>query len=775
MIRLPPDPPSRALTQREQVVLRLVAAGLSNAEIADRLSLSLNTVKWHVRHVLAKLDVTRRAQAVAIAHSLGVADEPAGSLVPPLPIPPTPFVGRQRELAQVVDLLTAPETRLVSIVGTGGIGKTRLALAAAARWQQRTPIPVHFVALENVPRADGVVPAVAEAIGFQFGGTLDLRQQLIFGLRQRELLLVVDNCEHLLEAAPLFADILAVAPGLRLLATSRERLNLRGETVLALAGLDYPSDDQPAQDGAAVQFFLTAARRLRPDFTPTDEDLRHISLLCRWVEGMPLALELAAGWVDTLSLAQLVDEVRASLSLLTSAARDAPDRHRSMEAVFAQSWSRLTTSEQTAFKKLAVFRGGFDRDAAEQVAGASLDVLKQLVSKSLVTPTPDGRFKLHELLRQFAEEKRQADPDDDRRTLYAHCHYYAARLEQYDTLIKADMSTLGRCMTETYRDFDNVLAGWYQALERPFPSEIGRHFLILSLMFQGRGLFGVAEQTFALARQVFETSPDQATPVDWLPALIYSAWMAGALSKLDDALALLDRAFRLLESLDEPFPPDVGFLWSFRGWVALLRGEPALARQHLRRSVALCRETHFEIGEWSGLGMSGVVEFSCGNYSGAIQFHQEGLNLAERNQFIQGIIYDITGLANAWCMAGDYSLARDLLRRSLTLNRELFVPDPTLLAITGIALFVNHQGDPATALEMLAAVLHHPQCSSISRIEAEHALALCRAHFSAREIDAVMDRARQGQVATAYLNSNFSLDRALIDRLLLALADEQVP
>ena len=269
MAQLPPDHPYHALTRREQAVLRLVAAGLSNDEIAARLSLSLNTVKWHVRHILSKLGLARRAQAVAAAHSLGLGDELALSLVPPLPIPATPLIGRQRELAQVIDLLAAPEVRLVSLVGAGGIGKTRLALAAAAHWQQHTPVPVYFVALENVPRADGVVPAIADAIGFQFGGTLELRQQLIFGLRQRELLLVLDNCEHLLAAASLFAELLAAAPGLRLLATSRERLNLRGETVITLAGLDYPVDDQPAQDAEAVQCFLAAARRLRPDFSPT--------------------------------------------------------------------------------------------------------------------------------------------------------------------------------------------------------------------------------------------------------------------------------------------------------------------------------------------------------------------------------------------------------------------------------------------------------------------------------------------------------------------------
>jgi tetratricopeptide (TPR) repeat protein len=251
--------------------------------------------------------------------------------------------------------------------------------------------------------------------------------------------------------------------------------------------------------------------------------------------------------------------------------------------------------------------------------------------------------------------------------------------------------------------------------------------------------------------------------------------MAAALSNLDDARRLLDRALLLLESWAEPYPQDVAFLWAFMGWVALLCGQPTLAREHLRRSVALCREMHSEIGEWGALGMSGVVEFSDGNYAGAIQFHQAGLDFAERNQFIQGIIYDMTGLANAWSMAGDDQRARDLLRRALVLNRDMPVSDPILLTVTGIAMLVKHQGDPATALDMLAAVLHHPQCSSVSRIEAEHTLALWRAQFSEQEIDAVMDQARRGQLATAYLSSNFTLDRALIDRLLLALADDEGP
>src|SRR5574341_339815 len=219
------------LTEREGAILRLVADGLSNRDIAARLALSVNTVKWYVQQVYQKLGVRRRTQAVVL---LRQSDEQAA---PDLPAPLTPLVGREHERAEVLALLqSSSTTRLVSLVGAGGIGKTRLAQAIASTWRDEQPDEVCWVSLDGLAAPDQIIPAIGATLGFQFGDRADLRSQLMAGLRHRHLLLVLDNFEHLLDAAPLVSDLLAAAPGLRVLATSRERLNLRGEVVYRLDG-----------------------------------------------------------------------------------------------------------------------------------------------------------------------------------------------------------------------------------------------------------------------------------------------------------------------------------------------------------------------------------------------------------------------------------------------------------------------------------------------------------------------------------------------------------
>ena len=280
----------------------------------------------------------------------------------------------------------------------------------------------------------------------------------------------------------------------------------------------------------------------------------------------------------------------------------------------------------------------------------------------------------------------------------------------------------------------------------------------MSILFHGRGLFGVGERTYTLARQVFETYPDQVTPADRLRALKFAVarYILHFSNRMTRGWCWTARS-HLLEGMEEPYPPDVGYLWGFMGWVAHLRGQPALAREHLRRSVALCREIHFEFAEWGALGLLGAVEFGSGNYADAIQYHQQGLSVSEQNWFVVGTLFNLASLGSAWCMAGDVQQGRDLLRRSLILNREILVVDPIFMALVGFVMLPEQTNDPYTTLETLAVVLHHPQCGSVGRNQAEHTLTLCRTHFSTQEIDAVMDRARRGQLATAHLRSDFSV------------------
>ena len=325
-----------------------------------------------------------------------------------LPTPRTSFVGRTDELASIDRMLDEPDCRLLTLVGPGGAGKTRLALEAAARRIDRYQHGVHFVPLVGVPAPDLLAPAVAESVQFQVDNAhsaIPARDQLIDFLRERATLLVLDNFEHLLDARDLLTQVIEEAPQVELLTTSRERLQVQSEWVLDVEGLANGSGNGHADESAAVRLFVDRARQVDGGYALTDSERPQVERLCRLVSGMPLGIELAAAWASTLPCSEIADEIERNLGFLETSMHDVPERHRSLRAAFDQSWRLLSDDERRVFSRLAVFRGTFARDAAAAVSGAGLGELQSLVSKSLVRRIGLGRFELHELLRQYAAEQ----------------------------------------------------------------------------------------------------------------------------------------------------------------------------------------------------------------------------------------------------------------------------------------------------------------------------------------------------------------------------------
>ncbi len=248
----------------------------------------------------------------------------------------------------------------------------------------------------------------------------DTPEQQLFGyLRRKEMLLVLDNFEHLLDMAVLVSDLLQNAPDIKILITSRERLNLQEEWLFVLHGLSF----QEAAHSDAVQLFSQRAKQVQASFD-LEVELDEVLRICRLVEGMPLAMELAAAWVLQLSCAEIAAEIAAEIDFLTTRARNVPERQRSMRAVFDTSWERLSPQERDILQKASVFRGGFDRRAAEVVTGASLYTLSDLVSKSFLSVSKNGRYAIHELLRQFAAEKLAEDGSLAQETRASHGRYF---------------------------------------------------------------------------------------------------------------------------------------------------------------------------------------------------------------------------------------------------------------------------------------------------------------------------------------------------------------
>ncbi len=358
-----------------------------------------------------------------------------------LPVPPTPFIERVPEIEQVKSLLLSPDYRLLTLTGPGGAGKTRLAIRVVPDVMNTFPDGVVFVTLAPLQSAEGMISAIAKALTFSFIREQEsLRQQLLDYLRGKRLLLILDNFEHLIGdgARKLVMEILVAAQGVSLMVTSRVRLNMQGEQIFRVAGMRTPDPKEIAawkdietevESFNAVHLFVDRARSVQPGFTLVQENLQDIAEICRLVDGLPLGLELAAAWLELLPPAEIAAEIARSLDFLEVDQADLPERQRSIRAVFESSWKMLTENEREAFQRLSVFVGSFSREAAQQVGGTSLRTLLGLVNKSWLQQTDNGRFQLHEFLRQYGLEQLQGNETDWQAAKDDHAAFYTAFIE----------------------------------------------------------------------------------------------------------------------------------------------------------------------------------------------------------------------------------------------------------------------------------------------------------------------------------------------------------
>lgn len=606
------------------------------------------------------------------------ADEPAPAAVAPLPPAPpqpelpsflTPLVGRERERVALLGLLARFDVRLVCLLGPGGVGKTRLAIEAG-RAQTTFDNGAVLVPLAAVADPALFVPAIGAALGYTFSGSNDLLAELVARLQDQPSLLILDNLEQLLDPAGvtvgLLEQLLARAPRVTALVTSRERLRIAGEWVLELGGLPVPLPHE--LDAPALRLFAEHAERVDRSFRLSVENAGDVAAICGLVDGLPLGIELAAATLRLLTPAEIAEELRRGLDSPQLAPRTLPTRHHSLRAVVDHSWQLLSDAERQALRRLGVFQGGFTRAAAAQVAAADLNLLATLVDKSLVQRGASGRYTLHELIRQFADEQLRLWTDEFAATRRRHAAFYLRFVAEREKRERSPEQMA--VLAEIRGELENVRAAWSWAATNGMYTELDDAAQTLHWFYahqnwfeEGFRLFGEA---LAQMRAAGAGAPRRHVLGRTLGHYGYLAARVGAFAEVHPALA---ESYGLLA--DGRDPTGLVRTLATQGMAAMWVGNYGEARRKLEEQYALATRLGDRPAQAGGCTYASILAQTIGEYSEAEQLFEEALAHHRAVGEPKGLLWCITFCSATLLARGRYAEAERLLHESLALSQKI--------------------------------------------------------------------------------------------------------
>ncbi len=622
-----------------------------------------------------------------------------------LPPSPTSLVGREEELAELAELLANPDCRLVTLFGPGGVGKTRLALQAAADQIGAFAHGVYFVPLASVSSPELIVPMMANALEFPFHGREDPKEQLLNYLHDKEMLLILDSLEHVPEGGSLLAEMLHRAPGVVLLATSRERLNLQEERVYEVGGLTYPADaaTKSVEGYSAVELFLQSALQVHRRFVLSEAEVPHVVRICQMVEGIPLGVELAAAWARARSCAEIAQEIEHNLDILATRLRNVPERHRSIRATFEHSWQLLAETERDLLARLSVFRGGFGQEAAVVVAGASPSTLSALLDKSLIRYISSDRYDMHELLRQYAAEKLGANRQEYEETQMKHARYFAAFLERQKEHLKSAKQK--QALMEIDLEIENARQAWQLAVARGNAHDVERSLESLYHFYDNRCRFQEGIALFAQAVDRWNGDAEQKGLFG--KALSYQGALYRPLGRHQQARTCLEQSLTIFEHLK--IEAEQVFCLVNLANVARSQGKYRETEQLSQAGLALSKQIGDSWGATFSLSLLGLVRYRAGDVAQAEMLLEESLVIGRENGHQRLMLSSLNTLGDIACHQGDYAKGQALFEECLALSREL-----------------GDQYNVAIQLNNLGTVLHVLERHAEARSFYQESLEICR-------------------------------------------------
>jgi len=581
----------------------------------------------------------------------------------------TRFVGRTREMTELRKLLNETDDRLITIVGLGGIGKSRLAYELARELADRFHHGVYFVPLNPIRSPALIVLAISNAMGFTFIGNEDTNKQLIRYLRGKEMLLILDDFDELIEGSDIILDLLDGVPELRLIVTSRERLNIRSERVYELGGLPIPGKtDENIVHNDSIELFVEHAVRVHPGFSLEDEFSGIVSI-CTLLEGMPLGIEISASWSRVLTCKEIAKEIEENLDFLESNEGDIPERHRGIRATFDRSWDLLAASDRKGLARLSVFSGGFRREAAKEIADVGLDMLVNFVDKSLLRRDAFGRFQVHELIRQYLKRKLSADSNEHTSLLKRHSNFFGKFLSDRTDILWGEKQR--EAMDEIEVELPNIRLAWKNALSNGQYDIIYSSIEPLYLFHQTRGWFKTCDELFEESLRILDS--DKHDDILSRSCIILFktriGFLRGALGRCEESLKILKECLLEIENTDLPA---VKILILY-GLSELTRrqGDFDASVEYAEQCLSLAVQQQNRRLQANALSSLGMIAQNRGSYERATKFFRNSLYISNDLGYQRGIVRGLNGLGNVYYARGDYSKARSCFRQGREKAEEL--------------------------------------------------------------------------------------------------------